>query len=173
MALIDTPAAANANTYASVAFADAYFATRPNSSKWTDSTTIEKENALYTATSLIDLLFSFEGDISTQTQALRWPRISVYDADDRLLDSTVIPYRVAQATCELAIALLTKDRLKESVFNKYGLNAFKIGPLSANAAAAVRETLVPALVMTILNGLGEYTGEVNPNAPGFFKVYRT
>lgn len=175
MALIDTPASASANTYASVATADAYFATHTNASVWTAATTTNamKEQALQTATRLIDALFTFVGEIASTTQALRWPRYGVYDQDGRLLASNTLPTRVVQATCELAMALLTKDRLKESVFNKYGLTSFKVGPLSAAASAAVRTTIVPDLVASLLEPYGDYTGESNPNSPKFLKVRRT
>lgn len=103
-AVIDaTLSGASANSYVTLAAADTYFETVPNSSTWTDKTTDAKNRALISATRWIDSL-SFYGDRCTTTQALKWPRED-YTVDGVDLACTLIPDGIKVATYELARAL--------------------------------------------------------------------
>ena len=93
---------ASANSYVTLAEADAYFETVPDSSTWTDKTDDQKNRALISATRWIDAL-SFYGDRCTETQALKWPRED-YKVDGIKLVCTLIPKQVKVATYELARA---------------------------------------------------------------------
>lgn len=66
----------DANSYASVEDADAYFALRMNA-KWASLSQQQKESALVQATDYIDACFgnSFKGFAKTATQSLCWPRV--------------------------------------------------------------------------------------------------
>ena len=102
-AIIDaTLQGASANSYVTLAEADAYFETVPDSSTWTDKTDDQKNRALISATRWIDAL-SFYGDRCTETQALKWPRED-YKVDGIKLVCTLIPQQVKVATYELARA---------------------------------------------------------------------
>lgn len=98
-----TLAGATANSYVTLASADTYFETVPDSSTWTDKTTDAKNRALISATRWIDAL-SFYGNRCSTTQALRWPRTD-YTVDGVELTCTVIPDGIKVATYELARAL--------------------------------------------------------------------
>ena len=98
-----TVAGASANSYVTLASADTYFETTPESATWTDKTTDQKNRALISATRWIDAL-SFYGDRCTETQALKWPREN-YTVDGIDLSCTVIPAEIKTATYELARAL--------------------------------------------------------------------
>ena len=67
----------NAESYSSVAEADAYF-TKRGVVRWDDATTQQKEIALINATETIDLLFGlvFIGVKLKETQALQFPRLA-------------------------------------------------------------------------------------------------
>jgi hypothetical protein len=93
---------ASANSYVTLAEADAYFETVPDSSTWTDKTDDQKNRSLISATRWIDAL-SFYGDRCTETQALKWPRED-YKVDGIKLVCTLIPQQVKVATYELARA---------------------------------------------------------------------
>ena len=93
---------ASANSYVTLAEADAYFETVPDSSTWTDKTDDQKNRALISATRWIDAL-SFYGDRCTETQALKWPRED-YKVDGIKLVCALIPQQVKVATYELARA---------------------------------------------------------------------
>lgn len=98
-----TLSGAAANSYVTLADADTYFETVPDSSNWTTKTTDQKNRALISATRWIDSL-NFYGDRCTTTQALKWPRDD-YTVDGIELSCTVIPTPVKIATYELARAL--------------------------------------------------------------------
>jgi hypothetical protein len=103
-AVIDaTLSGASANSYVTLAAANAYFETVPDSSTWTDKTDDQKNRALISATRWIDGL-SFYGDRCTTTQALKWPR-DEYTVDGIDLACTLIPEPIKTATYELARAL--------------------------------------------------------------------
>ena len=103
-AVIDaTLSGTSANSYVTLAAADTYFETVPDSTTWTDKTTDAKNRALISATRWIDGL-SFYGDRCTTTQALKWPRDD-YTVDGVDLSCTLIPEGIKLATYELARAL--------------------------------------------------------------------
>ena len=105
-AVIDaTLSGASANSYVTLAAANTYFETVPNSGTWTDKTDDQKNRALISATRWIDAL-SFYGDRCTTTQALKWPR-DEYTVDGIDLACSLIPDPIKVATYELARALAT------------------------------------------------------------------
>lgn len=103
-AVIDaTLSGASANSYVTLAAANTYFETVPDSSTWTNKTDDQKNRALISATRWIDAL-SFYGDRCTTTQALKWPRNN-YTVDGIDLACSLIPEGIKTATYELARAL--------------------------------------------------------------------
>lgn len=101
--IVATLSGASANSYVTLAEANTYFETVPDSSTWTDKTDDQKNRALISATRWIDAL-SFYGDRCTTTQALKWPRED-YTVDGIDLACTLIPEPIKVATYELARAL--------------------------------------------------------------------
>ena len=107
----------DANSYASVADADAYHEGHLYASAWTGATSPDKEKALVMATRLIDAEYQFGGVRAVSGQALQWPRVSCLDpdADDELISgryvrSNVVPRGVSDGACEMARELLVADR---------------------------------------------------------------
>jgi len=101
-----TAGAATANSYASVAEADAYLAVRGDTSAWTALATGAKELKLQWAALYLDTL-TFVGTKETQAQALAWPRYGVTDRDGyTVLD---VPAALKNAQAELAFQLISND----------------------------------------------------------------
>ncbi len=98
-----TLSSASANSYVTLAEADTYFETVPNSSTWDDKTDDQKNRALISATRWIDSL-NFYGDRCDNGQALKWPRNN-YHVDRVELTCSLIPADIKYATYELARAL--------------------------------------------------------------------
>ena len=98
-----TLSGASANSYVTLAAANTYFETVPDSSTWTNKTDDQKNRALISATRWLDAL-SFYGDRCTTTQALKWPREN-YTVDGIDLACSLIPEGIKTATYELARAL--------------------------------------------------------------------
>ena len=114
---------ADANSYADVAAADAYFEAHLYASAWTAATVGTKAAALVMATRLVDSQYQFNGYRAHDTQALQWPRERCPDPDRNLITSTplspvltnfvpsnLVPQGVAFAVCEMARELLIADR---------------------------------------------------------------
>ena len=93
----------SANSYVTLAEANSYFETVPDSSTWTNKTDDQKNRALIDATRQIDTLV-FYGDRCDNGQALKFPRNN-HEVDDVELACTAIPNNIKYAQYELARAL--------------------------------------------------------------------
>jgi hypothetical protein len=100
---------AAAESYISEANADTYFTSRDAPVAWTGLTTALKESALRYATEWLDGRFTWVGAVANTAapQALGWPRVSAVDHEGRTILSTTVPAKVADATCEVALAHAT------------------------------------------------------------------
>ena len=98
-----TLSSATANSYVTLAEANTYFETVPDSTTWDDKTVDQKNRALIAATRWIDT-FVFYGDRCDNGQALKFPRNN-YKVDDVELACTAIPNDIKYAQYELARAL--------------------------------------------------------------------
>ena len=78
-----------ANSYVTLAEANSYFETVPDSSTWTNKTDDQKNRALISATREIDNLV-FYGDRCDEDQALKFPRTN-YQVDRVELSCSTIP----------------------------------------------------------------------------------
>lgn len=118
MTLVTTPGASNADSYASLAEADAYFLAR-GVTAWTGADAA-KEAALRRATSYLDNQYRdrWIGVRTAQAQALAWPRVDggrgryrgftqyLTDADGFDIASDAVPVQVKQAAMEAALLIL-------------------------------------------------------------------
>ena len=92
----------NAESYASVSFADDYHAKRGNAA-WAGLVDASKEAFLRRGTEYIDAVYTFKGHRLTDTQALAWPR-----------DVEGVPLAVQRATAELALRSINGDLMPDS-----------------------------------------------------------
>lgn len=109
MALDATVMGPSANSYCTVAEADAYHSTRGNNPEWTAASPSDKELYLQWATRQIDSLFVFIGTRSTVQQALMWPRYNAWDRDGYPYNSSEVPIRLKNAEAEFAFQLIKED----------------------------------------------------------------
>jgi len=108
MSLDVTVGTSTAESYASVADADAYLAFRGYTATWTAKTQTEKENLLRWAAAHLDTL-TFRGTRSSSTQALQWPRLNLVSSDGYGIPGDSIPKQVKNAQAELAFQLIAND----------------------------------------------------------------
>ena len=101
--IVATLKSATANSYVTLAEANPYFETVPDSTTWDNKTDDQKNRALISATRWIDSL-NFYGDRCDDGQALKWPRNN-YEVDNVELACTAIPKNIKYAEYELARAL--------------------------------------------------------------------
>ncbi len=158
MALDATSGGESSNSYATRAEADAYFADRLYCSQWTGATNANKDAALITATRRIDEE-TFLGSKVTATQALKWPRVDVYDEDGIPFDTESIPERIKQATYIAALELLKVDYLSEGYLDNFSFlstGTFQMKQFSQRSSGRLpaEVTRLLQLVMTSGNGGG-------------------
>jgi hypothetical protein len=141
---------ASANTYVSLAGANAFAATLLFVDAWDDLVADRQEVLLLEATRWLDR-FTWRGTPSTPTQALAWPREGVTDRDHRPIARDVVPGFVVEAQVRLAVWLATQSA---SPFEATGLQPqteLSVGPLRLTPAAGAEmpsdivATLAPAL----------------------------
>ncbi len=147
MAVNATPKDPAADGYLDVAEADAYFAKRLWASAWTGATTADKEAAIKWATAILDRK-SWKGTVTDSAGALRWPRSGVFDLDGDLLDGDTIPQFLKDATAELAIHLITKDRTTDT--GTEGFSRIAIGSISLDVDKFDRPDELPPSVQDII-----------------------
>jgi len=128
MALDTTVGGASANSYASVAEADAYNAARLHVSSWDDATTATKEAALKWAALLLDSNpRAWTGSPVGAVQALGWPRSGMFNRNGFVILTTIIPVELKQAQSEFARQLIETDRTADNAIINQGINRIKAG----------------------------------------------
>lgn len=107
-----TVGGATANSYLTIADADAIVETMLGTVAWSTATTDQKTRALITATRGMDTL-TWIGTRTSTTQALEWPRTNA-SCDGVDYADNAIPVEVKYATFDLANALLTTPTLLQT-----------------------------------------------------------
>lgn len=165
MALVheDGTAKANAESYVSVADADAYHLARGNST-WTLLTTAQKEEALRRATDYILQTYRsrWKGYRKTATQALDWPRTFVYlepfvhgivGTYPYLVEDTVVPTEIKNATAEMALKAAAGELSADLGRSK---SSVRVGEISVtydqHSPEYTRYRAVDAILSPYLNG---------------------
>ena len=162
-----TLSSATANSYVTLAEANTYFETVPDSTTWDDKTVDQKNRALIAATRWIDT-FVFYGDRCDNGQALKFPRNN-YKVDDVELACTAIPNDIMYAQYELARALandtsaITGTTGKDGNFEEVALGDLRVkyntesqGTGSINNILDVYPWLQSYLGAYMLGGAGAY-----------------
>jgi len=102
--IIATAGAADANSYITIAEAQAYADGDIDAVEWYAASEDQKTRALITATRNLDLV-GFVGTRSTTTQALAWPRKD-FTTTEKTYEDDEIPGEIKLATWELAKSLV-------------------------------------------------------------------
>lgn len=168
--IIATPGASDANSYVTVVEATAYLDARFNVGAWTAASADDKERALISATRLLTPL-PFLGSRTTAAQSLAWPRTAAPDPDapigfSGLRDAgylyyaqTVVPVRLKDATCELALEVLNAGTADLGTLDAdANLTSKTVGPLSKSWAVGgkpqglARFSFFRSLIAPLLGG---------------------
>lgn len=141
----------NTNSYVEIADADTYFETRIDSAEWTSATDEIKEQALVTASQLVDN-HAWIGSAVSSSQALAWPRKNAIYIDDRLgLQVTIaqneIPSRVKTAVYEQALHLVNNEDLLAGTTQTF--ESISVGSISLTDSNSdvTRTSIKPSVVM--------------------------
>jgi hypothetical protein len=135
------------NAYATVDEADLYFADRLDVAAWTDAPSTQKEQSLVTASMLLDNR-TWSGYAVSETQLMAFPRCGRY-FDPRLGREVSFgdtpPYRLVQATYELAYHLLNNDGLLD---NTGSVKSLQLGTITLTDIGAAPK--IPKYVLDFI-----------------------
>ena len=164
-----TLSSATANSYVTLAEANTYFETVPDSSTWTNKTDDQKNRALIAATRWIDS-FVFFGDRCDQNQALKFPRNN-YQVDDVELACTTIPNNTKYAQYELARALANDtDAMTGNVGTNGNIAQAKLGDLEVKYNTASQGSGSVNNIMDVYPWLQSYLGSYMIGGAGSFQM---
>lgn len=127
----------DSNSYVEVDYADNYFLAR-GKSEWQSLETERKESALICATDYVDATFRWNGNKKTAEQALRFPRINLFDYEGCLVEG--IPTALKQAVCECAFILSQGTELFQVESENGNVVSETIGSLSFTYDSKAKDT---------------------------------
>lgn len=130
-----------ANSYGTLAEANAYFANEAETA-WTASTVTDnmKNVALLRAMGYIEALNWKGTTVSGVDQPLQWPRQDVYDRDNNLLEEDYIPPNVKKAQFEAAVLVLGTGNRKELEPDLYRDNKVISSSVGGSISTIYRKT---------------------------------
>ncbi len=143
--VIATPGATDANSYTTVAEADAYFGDSFGRGLWTTASASDKEALVITASRTLDQYILWIGQKATVDQAMEWPRKGTPYASD------VIPSKVKYATFELAYFTLENGGLS---FAQQTVDSVKVGPVSVDFSKNSTDAGIPSFIESLIGDLG-------------------
>jgi hypothetical protein len=155
-----TPGGATANSYVTLAEAEAYFATRLGAEPWTMADAATRESALRMATRALERL-RWPGARQSTAQALSWPRTGVAGVADG-----VLPQAVRDAQCEEALAWLTPALTRRRYLQAAGVTTAQVADAREQYAPGDAGGLLSADARALLCGLVALGGCLVTDAGG-------
>jgi hypothetical protein len=141
----------NTNSYVEISDASTYFETRIDAASWDTAATATRDDALVTATQIIDNN-PWIGSAVSPSQALAWPRNNAIYYDNRLgtqitFLNTEIPSLVKLAVYEQALHLLNNEDLITQTIQTY--ESISIGSISLSDSNndVTRISITPNFIM--------------------------
>lgn len=133
----DGTGVADANSYVTLEYADAYFLDRANSS-WASALDAEKQVSLIKATEYVETrwLGRWLGVKQFSTNYIAWPREYVYDEFGETIEGT-IPENLKVAICMYAVRALSAELMPDPTVNAgYPIKRemAKVGPIEEEIA---------------------------------------
>lgn len=155
MALVTTPGAANANSFATVAefktYRDARLPVNATAAAATDS---EIEAALIMSARSMDDTFPWTGAATDpDVQALTWPRTGMLNRNGGAIAEDVNPQALKDAQCEWAYQLLAgNDTTSDDEASKKGISSVKAGSVAVTFQTKSVSTIEAADIQARLAG---------------------
>ena len=158
-----------ANSFVTVAEANTYFETVPDSSTWTDKTDDQKNRSLIAATRWIETLV-FYGDRCDESQALKFPRTN-YQVDGVELACSTIPNNIKYAQYELARALANDtDAMTGNTGTDGNFSEVKLGDIEVKYNTASQGTGSVNNILDVYPWLQSYLGAYMLGGAGSFQM---
>ena len=137
------PLTPNVNSYVSASEADTYFQDRMGAEEWEALSTADKEKTLVSATDMLDSLCTWNGEKTTPTQPLEFPR----DGDIE------VPVDIKTSQINIALAMVIEG---EYIYNveSQDLTGVKAGSVNLTLSESVNSN--PFLNTTTKQKLRKY-----------------
>lgn len=164
----DGTGVANANSLATVEYADQYFLDRPWGSAWADYTSDQKKQNLVGATWVLANMLDWQGWPLDWTQPLPFPRAGVADRNGVWYLTNAVPREAIQATCEMALALganSTRYTSEPGALGITGVSLAGVVDVQMTKGAGVPQTLpvIPENVLALINHMATHRGGTGNN----------
>jgi len=147
----------NTNSYVTIADADTYFETRIDSAEWEAADDETKEQALVTATQLIDERHWIGAAVSS-SQALAWPRKNAIYYDPRMgqqitVANDEVPSQVKIAVYEQALHLVQNEDLLAQKIQTF--ESISVGSISLSDSNndVTKTSITPSIIIRPLRPL--------------------
>jgi hypothetical protein len=151
---------AEANSYVSVEWADAYFQMSMDRAEWEFLDRDDKIAALVTATATIDDYWDFGGWPLRLFQSPQFPRYGIRDRTSRILvRGYEVPLAIKQATADLAL-FLRRQRDAATTAKGEAVSKIEVGPIAvtmtgqASSTTVITSTSMPRTVSAKLTDFG-------------------
>ena len=145
--VVAVPDSTIANTYVTVAEADAYFLSRRSSGQWRLLSGDAKAVVLLQAIEWMEQ-FTFKGYRRGYDQRLQFPRSYLYDRDGYWVDSETVPRFIKVAQMELAFYLIENDAFENTGLEE--INTAAVGDLDVDVRQERKAGSLPRVVERIL-----------------------
>ncbi len=153
LALVATPGAADANTYATLDEAESYHEGHLYATSWTGAAEATQKAALVMATRLLDYHISWDGwKTNLETQKLAWPRQGLVTPESENVDDSTIPTFLKEATAEFARWLIDSDRTAEGGYE--GIKYLQVDVIKLVPGGPFTRKLIPPVVMEMIVDYG-------------------
>jgi hypothetical protein len=149
-----------ANSYVTLAAAEAYFAGRMDAAAWAAADDATRERALVMAARMLERP-RWHGARMTVGQALSWPRTGV----PGLVDGT-IPPAVIHAQCEEALAWLRPELVRRRLLRSAGVHDARVDGAGETYDAPPPTGLLSADARALVAGLAHLGGVLVTDAEG-------
>jgi hypothetical protein len=150
MPIVATPGASNADSYATLAEADAYHGVSLYSTVWDAATDVNQEKALKMATRLLDAYFVWLGSRTYADQALGFPRTGLFRDTTVVVDSATIPVEIRNATAEFGQYLLANNPNTPNGIAVQGITKVKAGPIEVQFKDVIESKVVPDHILLMI-----------------------
>lgn len=159
----------DANSYASVAFADDYMEANTHvSTEWFNLEEEDKQRLLVRSSKMLDVRFKWNGQRMEQDSGLAWPRAGVFDVDGFLIHDDVIPRILQEATVEFAGYLMDTDWTAPRANDEF--KELQVDVIDIKFNTDYRRAYIPPTIVSMLEGLGASNTGLRP---GFKRIVRT
>lgn len=140
------------NTYVTRAEATTYFEGSLHAAAWVAASDTTKDQALVTAARMMNRQY-WQGEKTSSSQALAWPRTGVKDKEGNELSSSTVPTDIKDGQCELALSLIQNAETQTQTSNTSNIKRVQAGSASVEYFKTAKGGRFPTIVQELVGYL--------------------